>query len=321
MADNSGIAWTDATWNPVTGCTKVSQGCKHCYAEREWGRLAGASHTVYAGRAFTDVRIHTERLDQPLRWRRPRRIFVNLMSDLFHEAVPDTFIDQVLAVMTLAPHHTFQVLTKRPERMLSYFATPDLYYRVLDAGNAVRQRNPKLHLDDIPIDNPASRFAPHIWWGVSAENQETADERIRILLQVPVAHHWLSAEPLIGPLDFEEVPVGMFGPLRPHGGTSSRNPRLDWVVVGGESGPKARPCHVDWITKIWGDCHRAGVPVFIKQMGAAYVDEKNGVAGAGLVIEDPVTQNRVRRLRHRAGADPDEWREYLRDREYPIGLR
>ncbi|MCL4722888.1 MAG: DUF5131 family protein, partial [Rhodocyclaceae bacterium] len=112
MGDKTGISWTDASWNPVSGCAKVSAGCKHCYAEREWGRLQHLEN--YAGRAFTDVGCHPDRLDQPLRWRRPRKVFVNSMSDLFHEAVPDEFIDRVFAVMALAKQHTFQVLTKRP---------------------------------------------------------------------------------------------------------------------------------------------------------------------------------------------------------------
>ncbi len=124
MSDNSGIAWTNATWNPITGCTKVSQGCKHCYAEREWARLS-ANHkaTTYYGRAFTDVACHEDRLDQPLRWKKPRLIFVNSMSDLFHEDVPDVFIDKVFAVMALAEQHVFQVLTKRPKRMLAYLTS------------------------------------------------------------------------------------------------------------------------------------------------------------------------------------------------------
>lgn len=317
MADKTGIAWTESTWNPVTGCTKVSAGCKHCYAERDWQRLASAPHTIYAGRAFADVRVHPERFDQPLRWRRPRRIFVNSMSDLFHEAIPDAAIDAILAVMLLAPHHTFQVLTKRPERMRAYFAAPDLYDRVLACANAVRATHPRLGLDSIPIDNPASRFARHIWWGVSAEDQETADVRIPILLQVPVAHHWLSAEPLLGPLRLDQVPVVAEGPLRPHRLPSDRLPRLDWVVVGGESGPKARLCHADWITRIVKECAEAHIPIFVKQMGAVFIDEQDGVAGHNLIV-DANDQGWVRRrLDHRAGADPQEWPDTLRVREYP----
>lgn len=301
MSDKTGIAWTNSTWNPITGCTKVSQGCKNCYAERDWARLAANPKAVdYFGRNFTDVQTHIHRLDQPIRWRRPRRIFVNSMSDLFHEQVSWAFIDRVLAVMTLTPRHTYQVLTKRPERMRDYLCAPDLYERVLDAANAVRRAFPALHLDTIPVDNPASGFARHIWWGVSVEDQEAAEARIPILLQVPVAHHWLSAEPLLGPLRLDEVPVGMEGPLRPHNLPSDRLPRLDWVVVGGESGPRARPFDGEWVRTILADCHAAQVPVFVKQMGAAFQERYVPVP-----------------LAHRAGADPNEWPADLRVREYP----
>lgn len=165
MSDKTGIAWTNATWNPVTGCTKVSQGCKYCYAEREWGRLsANPKATTYHGRAFTDVACHPERLDQPLRWKKPRMIFVNSMSDLFHEDVPDAFIDKVFAVMALAEKHTFQVLTKRPERMREYLHHPDRYDLIgmtamplVDTGS--------FGLLEWPL--------PNVWLGVSVEDQAT----------------------------------------------------------------------------------------------------------------------------------------------------
>lgn len=209
------------------------------------------------------------RYDQPLRWRSPRRIFVRLADgDLFQESVPDAFIDRALTVMTVTPHHTFYVLTKHPERMRAYFADPGLYRRVLRASNAVRQAYPKRDLDSIPISNPASQFAPHIWWGVSIEDQDSADRRIPPLLQIPVANHWVSAEPLLGPIDFEEVPVGMFGPLRPYQDTEHRAPRIKWVVVGGESGPSALPMHPDWVISLRDQCQAAGVPFFFKRWGA-----------------------------------------------------
>lgn len=258
MSDKTGIAWTDASWNPVTGCTKVSQGCKHCYAEREWGRLsANLKSPAYHGRAFTDVACHADRLNQPLRWKKPRMIFVNSMSDLFHENVPDDFIDKVFAVMALAEKHVFQVLTKRPERMLAYLSDPGLEDRI------GYQAIPKVHDKSYgvlkwPIEN--------VWMGVSVEDQATADERIPLLLQTPAAVRWVSAEPLIGPVDFEDVPVGMFGPLRLQSNTD--NPRLDWVVCGGESGgPKARPMHPDWADHLQSQCEEAGVPFFFKQWG------------------------------------------------------
>ena len=289
MSDKSGIAWTNSTWNPVTGCTKVSAGCKHCYAERDWTRLGvNPKAADYFGRAFTDVQTHAHRLDQPLRWRRPRRIFVNSMSDLFHDRVPDLFIDQVLAIMMLSPQHTFQVLTKRPERMRAYLADPWLYDRVLEAANNIRRAHPKIRLDEVPVDNPTTGFARHIWWGVSVENQETADARLPILLETPAAVRWVSLEPLLGPVDLEKG----LGP----------NPtaKIAWVVCGGESGPGARVFRVEWAREILRQCRAADVPFFMKQMGAAFNDGRFTL-----------------RLRHRAGADPGEWPEDLRVREYP----
>lgn len=177
MGDKTGIEWTEATWNPVTGCSKVSQGCKNCYAKHQaWPRLAASPQTVYFGRKFEDVQCHPERLDQPLRWTRPRRIFVNSMSDLFHEDVPDDFIDRVFAVMAMAERHQFQVLTKRPERMKEYLA-----------GYSDRVKT-------MPFTMPL----PNVWLGVSVEDQATADERIPLLLQTPAAVRWVSAEPLLG---------------------------------------------------------------------------------------------------------------------------
>ncbi|MGC9207416.1 DUF5131 family protein [Acidithiobacillus sp.] len=257
MADKTGIAWTNATWNPVTGCSKVSQGCKHCYAEREWARLSANPKAInYYGRAFTGVACHEDRLDQPLRWKKPRMIFVNSMSDLFHESVPDVFIDKVFAVMALAEQHTFQILTKRPERMFKYLTTPG---RMDIIGN---EAMPAVRSDCFGI---LEWPLPNVWLGVSAEDQESADERLFYLMNTPAAIRWLSAEPLLGPIDFEDVPVGMNGPLRPYGETNAT--KLDWIVVGGESGPEARPMHPDWVEAIQEQCTQAHVPFFFKQWG------------------------------------------------------
>ena len=251
MNDTSGIEWTDATWNPITGCSKVSQGCKHCYAERDWARLVHLP--AYQGREFTDVACHPERLDQPLKWRRPRRIFVNSMSDLFHEDIPDEFVDKVFAVMALCPHHTFQVLTKRPERMRAYLKV------AIDKRSAITFPPPNVHL------------------GVSVEDQLTADERIPLLLQTPAAVRWISAEPLIGPIglsrwvfDREKAIIDcMNGPSACNWDQAdSVVPYpLDWVVAGGESGPKARPTHPDWFRSLRDQCKAAGVPFLFKQWG------------------------------------------------------
>lgn len=254
MADKTGISWTDATWNPVTGCTKVSQGCKNCYAEREWARLSVNPKAVsYYGRAFTDVACHEDRLGQPLIWRKPRMIFVNSMSDLFHESVPDAFIDQVFAVMALAEKHIFQVLTKRPERMLEYLQTPG---REDIIGGAAMQsiRSDCYGVIEWPI--------PNIWLGISAEDQETADARIPILMQAPAALRWVSAEPLLGSIEFDP------DVLRPyHDSTVILNQGINWIVVGGESGPGARPMYLEWVTRIQDQCQKARVPFFFKQWG------------------------------------------------------
>jgi len=255
MSDKTAIEWTDATWNPVTGCSKVSQGCKHCYAEREWPRMTKLV-PAYAGRDFTDVRTHHDRLDQPLRWKKPRMIFVNSMSDLFHPDVPTGFIDSVFAVMELSRQHVFQVLTKRPERMRDYTIESRKHRRPL----------------------------PNVWLGVSVEDQAAADERIPLLLDTPAAVRWISAEPLLGPVDLTEIKVPSehdklnhsgFYPSRFNALTAEYDDKhyhqppaaIDWVVVGGESGPKARPMQGDWARSLRNQCAIFGVPFLFKQWG------------------------------------------------------
>ncbi|MHB1882201.1 MAG: DUF5131 family protein, partial [Acidithiobacillus sp.] len=247
MPDKTGIAWTNATWNPVTGCTKVSQGCKHCYAEREWARLtANPKATAYYGRAFTDVACHEDRLDQPLRWSKPRMIFVNSMSDLFHEDVPNDFIDKVFAIMGLNQvmrdtPHVFQILTKRPERMLAYMSDPDTVWRVTMAMKA--------HGPELPGENsPPAWPLPNVWLGVSVEDQVTADERIPLLLQTPAAVRWVSAEPLLNKIDLTHLELDPFNYYNALTGDTIMLNRtiipmentLSWVVAGGESGNSAR---------------------------------------------------------------------------------
>lgn len=260
MSDKTGITWTDATWNPVTGCTKVSQGCKHCYAEREWVRLsANPKATAYYGRAFTDIACHEDRLDQPLRWKKPRMIFVNSMSDLFHEDVPDVFIDKVFAVMALAEQHVFQVLTKRPERMLAYLSDPDAEKRI---GN---EAMPKVRFGSFGV---LQWPLPNVWLGVSVENQEAADARIPLLLQTLAAVRWVSAEPLLGPVDLARACA--LDRIKCTDGVecAGMTRHLDWVVVGGESGQNARPMHPDWVLDLQRQCDNANVPFFFKQWGA-----------------------------------------------------
>lgn len=253
MGDSTKIEWTDATWNPVTGCTKVSQGCKHCYAERDWARMVHLP--AYQGRAFTDVECHPERLYQPIRWKKPRRIFVNSMSDLFYQGVPDEFIAQVFAVMAATPEHTYHVLTKRPERMLA----------LLDDSGFSDLVDDLMH---IHTHSDADWPLPNVWLGVSVEDQATADERIPLLLRTPAVVRWISAEPLLGP-----VHVGLYlsrsnmPGLRMMPGFRDSLPGIDWVVAGGESGPKARPSHPDWFRSLRDQCKAAGVPFLFKQWG------------------------------------------------------
>ena len=270
----SAIEWTDETWNPVTGCTKVSSGCKHCYAEREWPRMTKLV-PAYAGRDFTDVRTHGDRLDKPIRWAKRRMIFVNSMSDLFHPAVPDDFIDSVFGVMWACLYgrneqdgHIFQVLTKRADRMRDYFRTDR---REAWARSAVHHGG---GIDPDGIwDQTMNYEGPHprIWLGVSVENQEAADERIPLLLRTPAAVRWISAEPLLGAVNVKPwLQPKMFGPRALNGDAyinSHMTNRIDWVVVGGESGPKARPMHPDWVRSLRDQCAAAGVPFMFKQWG------------------------------------------------------
>lgn len=227
MSDHSSIEWTDATWNPVRGCTKISSGCAHCYAETFAERFRGVPGHPYE-QGF-DLRLVPEKLSQPLLWRRPKKIFVNSMSDLFHDQVPDDYIVRVARVMQLARWHTYQVLTKRSERLSVLLAT-------------------KL------------RFAadePHIWWGVSVENRSQGLPRIDHLRTAPGAVRFLSIEPLLEAL----------GPLDLRG--------IDWVIVGGESGPGARPIKEDWVLEILKQCRRDQVRFFFKQWGGR-LKSRNG---------------------------------------------
>lgn len=254
MGDKSKIEWTDATWNPVTGCTRVSEGCRNCYIERT---PAFRIQRRKFEHGTTGVQLHPDRLDQPLKWKRPRRIFVNSLSDLFHEDVPDEFIARVFQVAALTPEHTYQILTKRPERMLKWATDESARALVIEAeGDADWKAVPWLH----------SWPLPNIWLGVSIENQKTAGERIPLLLQTPAAVRFVSAEPLLGPVSFRWA---QWEPLSRDRVTNHLDGlrRLDWIIVGGESGPGARPMHPDWARSIRDQCQAAGVPFFFKQWG------------------------------------------------------
>ena len=280
MSDASSIEWTDATWNPVRGCAVVSPGCTNCYAMKQAHRFsgpgrayAGLTKLTRGGPVWTgEARTVPELLDAPLRWKKPRRIFVNSMSDLFHEDVPVAFIQRVWAIMGGAPRHTFQILTKRPKKMQ------------------------RLCSNTLPT-------YPNVWLGVSVEDQERADERIPLLVRTPAAVRWISAEPLLGPVDITPW-------LRRVTASDPRNPlaheRLDWVVVGGESGPKARPFDIALARDIVRQCKAAGVPVFVKQLGSN---------PAPLAVEAGAVRERLW-LKDRKGGDPQEWPAELRVREY-----
>ena len=219
MSDHSRIEWTDATWNPIRGCTKISPGCAHCYAETFAERFRGVPGHPYE-QGF-DLREVPEKLADPLRWRTPKMIFVNSMSDLFHQDVADAYIHEVVKIMLRADWHTYQVLTKRAERMQGLLQT-------------------SLH---------HAAAASQIWWGVSVENRRDGLPRIDHLRQAPAATRFLSIEPLLedlGPLDLSGI---------------------HWVIVGGESGPGARPMKEDWVVSIRDQCRTAGVPFFFKQWG------------------------------------------------------
>lgn len=271
MADHTKIEWTDATWNIVTGCQVVSPGCTNCYAMRLAGtRLrnipsrAGLTKDTKAGPVWTgDVRFNREWLDQPLRWKRSRMIFVAAHGDLFADGVTDEQLDQIFAVMALAPQHIFQVLTKRPDRMRDYIFDPKTYRGILSAADDLRAQRP--YLGSIPISDPRhAGFWPQLWLGVSVEDQSRAWERIPTLLNTPASVHWISTEPLLGELD---ISLWML---------KVRN-RIDWVVAGGESGPNARPMHPEWARSLRDQCADAGVPFLFKQWGSWQVAcEANG---------------------------------------------
>ena len=240
MAEISKIEWTDSTWNPVTGCTKISPGCKYCYAEVIAERYRGVPNHPYE-QGF-DMRLWPQRLELPLKWRKPRRVFVNSMSDLFHPYVPDEFIDRVFETMCKASNHQFQVLTKRPERMSEYMKSWD--------------RN----------QGPLAEKYPNIWLGTSIETEKYM-ERANIVSILSSSVRFLSCEPLLGSLDLRPV-LG-----REHGG-------INWVIVGGESGPRSRPMKKEWVTEIRNQCRSAKVPFFFKQWGG--INKKK----AGRILEN-----------------------------------
>ena len=256
MGSKTGISWTSATWNPLRGCSRVSEGCRNCYAESVAYRFSGVGqpyeglaiakngHASWTGKVIW-VDDHWE---DPLRWMKPRKIFVNSMSDLFHESVPDEWIDNVFAVMqhAQAKGHIFQVLTKRPKRMLEYLTNPDLYLRLMKRVNNVRGKWPKIPVT--AFSNPTFFPLRNVWLGVSVESAKEL-HRIDTLRKVPASLRFLSLEPLLGPL-----------------GTINLD-AIHWAIVGGESGPHARPMLSSWANDIRQQCEDHGVIYYHKQNG------------------------------------------------------
>lgn len=269
----SKIEWTEATWNPVTGCTPISEGCEHCYAKRMAIRLRG--RCGYPEKEPFQVTVHDERLEQPLKWGAHRKVFVCSMGDLFHEDVSDENLDDVFDVMALASHHIFQVLTKRPHRMREYMSRladrigyGDLYWECdrdvsgdTDPDFSDAQMNrwiKKITRLESGMANVSNlkrdgKPLPNLWLGVTAENQRRADERIPVLLDTPAARRFVSVEPMLGPVDLSQW--------------LGRSGGLDWVICGGETGPGARPVHPDWVRSLRDQCQIAGVPFFFKSWG------------------------------------------------------
>lgn len=389
----SKIEWTDRVWNATRGCTRISPGCERCYAERQAIRQAGpggryedlVKSTPNGPRWTGRVAVDEGALAAPLRWRGPLRVFVDSMSDLFHEDVPDAFVDRVFAVMALCPTITFQVLTKRPERMRAYLCDRGLNERTARAS-VFLVPNKKLSAKEIDPDWQQGATAgwhrwplPNVHLGVSVENQTRAVERVPVLLATPAAVRFVSAEPLLEQLDLSPwlrrftrfhlegdiegllrsrsfggltnglgtrltpaqaevqlrleldagnkfIPVGAgcheFDPKT--GCPGHRQPRVDWVIVGGESGPGARPTDVAWIRSIVEQCRGEAVPVFVKQVGArprasSRAELERWPFASRAIIEGLHREDDYEdlRLENRKGGDPDEWPESLRVREFP----
>ena len=343
MAETS-IEWASKVWNPVVGCSVISPGCTNCYAMRMAGRLERMGSPIYkgltqktkAGDVWTG-RVEASnwgKMIEPLRWKKPERIFVNSMSDLFHENLAEETIDQVFAVMALCPQHTFMVLTKRSARMREYVTDPQAPRRIALAGARMMEDGDNVHDELLAMQWPLSQ----IWLGVSTEDQERADERVPDLLATPAAIRFVSAEPLLGPIDFRFLAPSETGYLNTL--SSSTGPNLDLVITGGESGPGARESWVPNIRSITQQCAAAGVACFNKQMGA-FVTDRNDAGFDGCepgswhledegrqVVDDPygyqdAAQGAAVRikLRDRKGGDMSEWPEDLRVREMPEGTR
>ncbi len=315
MSAASNIEWTDATWNPTRGCSMAQGsnspecgGCYYCYAARQALRHAGPGGAYEGlvkltphGPRWTGKVVEGD-MEAPLHWRKPRRVFVDSMSDLFHAAVPDEWILRVFRIMGMCPRHTFQILTKhgaesgRMERFLGGLRWRNLGHSPAMGGNHYVRLIPGDHRDGKSYETDVD-FLPNVWLGVSCENQATADARIPHLLKTPAAVRFVSLEPMLGPID-----------IRPW--LRDRTVRiLDWVILGGESGPGARPFDLAWARDVIAQCRAAGVAVFMKQAGRVVLGPDT--YGDGRAAGECV------RLKNRKGADLSELPEWARVREWP----
>jgi protein gp37 len=245
MADKTRIEWTDTTWNPVTGCSPISAGCEHCYARRMATRLRG--RCGYPADDPFAVTVHTDRFCDPLRWRKPRRIFVCSMGDLFHEEVPREAISNVFTMASACPRHVFQILTKRPNRMRSMV---DRMMR--ESGGGIR------------------RPPTNVWLGVTVENQQEADVRVPALLEIPAATRFVSVEPMLGPVNLFQVARPNYYDESPYGWRDWLPRKLHWVICGQETGPSARPCDPAWVERMSDQCVDLGIPFFAKRLPQEY---------------------------------------------------
>jgi len=347
---DTNIEWAHKVWNPMRGCRRVSPGCEACYAERQAIRHAGpggsydglATSTAKGPRWTGKVIFAEDKLGEPLRWRAPKdgsrlRVFVDSMSDLFYDGFTDEQIAAVFGVMAACPQHDFLVLTKRPERAEKWFAWvnlgPNHPREIIGALAQNRIGGPLLGGPDVP----GGRWPlPNVWLGVSVENQEYADARIPVLLRIRAAVRFVSAKPLLGPVDFTDItlPDELAASARlSRAGCNSLvtqddahvynvHPKIDWVIVGGESGQRARPCHVRWVRSIVEQCRDANVPAFVKQLGAHVAH--NGIQGGDIPVwpdrraELDTGNGYFRRfLIDNKGGDPAEWPEDIRVRKFP----
>lgn len=342
------IEWTEETWNPLIGCSKCSPGCKFCYAIRMARRLGANPLTPqYDGLTVLqngspnwtgEVRLDELRLLEPLKWRKPRRVFVNSMSDLFHESVPDEWIDRIFSEMQGARRHTFQVLTKRASRMEKYFQRFKPTYDgswMSPGGKDPEDCHVVIGRDRWPL--------PNVWLGVSVEDQKTAELRIPELLSTPAAIRFVSYEPALEAVNFKELNLY---PWLDHYRTKPRkNPEspnwptmvlnglsgetsmpfeqdlqpLHWLIIGGESGPGARPFNIEWARKTIRRCRAAGVACFVKQLGAKpYEMKPTGYIPPVWSGDGPEYKPDYWRLADPKGGDPDEWPADLRVRQFPV---